>query len=132
MSASQANLHEMEQLRNEIAFQKVLLASIDDFVEDRENAEAEVRTEIKTLEKKLRALLKGPSASGSQSMPSHSQNLEPTPSPSNSQKDMTNGDFSTAGSGHKGTFACGLTLPFFTVLQTQRHRSSSSHFHSGR
>ena len=54
--ASRASEQEIAELMNEIAFQKVLLASIDESVLDRSNAENEVRAEIKTLEKQLRDL----------------------------------------------------------------------------
>ncbi|KAH8816892.1 SNF2 family N-terminal domain-containing protein [Xylogone sp. PMI_703] len=59
-SSSQGSLS-IAELMNEIAFQKVLLSSIDDSVEDREDAEAEVRAEIKALERQLRALRQGAS-----------------------------------------------------------------------
>ena len=55
-AAASASEQEIAELMNEIAFQKVLLASIDDSVQDRANAESEVRAEIKTLEKQLREL----------------------------------------------------------------------------
>ena len=43
----------------EIAFQKVLLSSIDDSVANREEAEHEVKTEIKALERHLKELVDG-------------------------------------------------------------------------
>jgi uncharacterized coiled-coil protein SlyX len=44
---------EISELMDDIAFQKVLLASIDDSVHDRSNAESELRAKIETLEKQL-------------------------------------------------------------------------------
>jgi uncharacterized coiled-coil protein SlyX len=49
----------MDALLNELAFQKVLLNSIDDTVQNREAAEEEVRAEIRTLEKQIRDLKRG-------------------------------------------------------------------------
>jgi hypothetical protein len=56
---SQATQEAARELMNEISFQKVLLSSIDDSVEDRDAAEDEVRTEIRRLENELRALKRG-------------------------------------------------------------------------
>src|SRR3984885_13405471 len=56
---SQATEEAARELMNEISFQKVLLSSIDDSVEDRDAAEDEVRTEIRRLENELRALKRG-------------------------------------------------------------------------
>jgi hypothetical protein len=44
----------MDALLNELAFQKVLLNSIDDTVQNRDVAEEEVRAEIRALEKQIR------------------------------------------------------------------------------
>lgn len=49
----------IRELINEISFQKVLLASIDDSVDDREAAEDEVRTEIWRLEREVSELKRG-------------------------------------------------------------------------
>jgi len=49
----------MDVLLNELAFQKVLLNSIDDTVQNREAAEEEVRAEIRALEKQIRELKRG-------------------------------------------------------------------------
>jgi hypothetical protein len=49
----------ISELINEISFQKVLLASIDDSVDDREAAEDEVRTEIRRLEREVSELRRG-------------------------------------------------------------------------
>ena len=61
----------MNVLLNELAFQKVLLNSIDDTVQNREAAEEEVRAEIRTLEKQIRDLKRG-STTASNSQPSGS------------------------------------------------------------
>jgi hypothetical protein len=55
-AGSQATEEAVRELMNEISFQRVLLASIDDTVDDREAAEDEVRAEIRNLEKELRDL----------------------------------------------------------------------------
>lgn len=56
VAGSQAAQEAIRELMGEISFQKVLLSSIDDSVDDREAAEDEVRTEIKALQDQLRAL----------------------------------------------------------------------------
>lgn len=90
---------------SEIAFQKVLLSSIDDSVENRDEAEEEVRNEIKTLEKKLRALKRGTISSASQSTAtSSSQIFKSTGPPSKSRKETIMHDFLGAGSGYQGMF----------------------------
>ncbi|RFU32429.1 hypothetical protein B7463_g3913, partial [Scytalidium lignicola] len=58
-SSSQPSPLSVAELMNEIAFQKVLLSSIDDSVQNREDAEAEVKTEIAALERQLRELRRG-------------------------------------------------------------------------
>jgi uncharacterized coiled-coil protein SlyX len=58
MSQPASSQAEIEELESELAFQSVLLRSIDDTVEKRSNVEDEVRAEIKSIEKKLRALRK--------------------------------------------------------------------------
>lgn len=90
---------------SEIAFQKVLLSSIDHTVENREAAEAEVRTEIKTLEKTLRSLKHGATTSASQStqIPS-SQILDSSSSPSRHHRVTTINDFVATSLGDQGMF----------------------------
>ncbi|KAE9365444.1 hypothetical protein N431DRAFT_353892 [Stipitochalara longipes BDJ] len=61
----------MDALLNELAFQKVLLNSIDDTVQNRDAAEEEVRGEIQALEKQIRDLRRG-STTASNSQPSRS------------------------------------------------------------
>ncbi|OWP03759.1 hypothetical protein B2J93_7246 [Marssonina coronariae] len=59
MSQSQAisqARREMEEIREEISFQHILLESIDDEVQDREKTEKDVRNEIRSLDRKLRDL----------------------------------------------------------------------------
>ena len=56
---SQATQEAVDDLMDEIRFQRVILSSIDDSVEDREAAEEEVRAEIKRLEKKMKILKRG-------------------------------------------------------------------------
>lgn len=59
MSQSQPSedlTRQIEELRDEIAFQHVLLSSIDDNVQDREDAERDIRDEIRSLERKVRDL----------------------------------------------------------------------------
>ncbi|KAH9214043.1 SNF2 family N-terminal domain-containing protein [Leptodontidium sp. 2 PMI_412] len=74
-AASSQVTQEMNDLKEEILFQKVLLSSIDDHVQNREAAEQEVRDEIHSLERKLNQLKR---ASRGSSKPS-SQNLQSTP-----------------------------------------------------
>jgi uncharacterized coiled-coil protein SlyX len=61
----------MDVLLNELAFQKVLLSSIDDTVQNREAAEEEIRAEIRALEKQIRNLKRSTTAA-SQPQPSRS------------------------------------------------------------
>ena len=46
----------IEELSEEITFQKIILRSIDDATLDREQAEANVKAEIRGLESRVRAL----------------------------------------------------------------------------
>jgi hypothetical protein len=89
----------MDALLNELAFQKVLLNSIDDTVQNREAAEEEVRAEIRTLEKQIRDLKRGtttasnsqPPGSASQSSQSRSlfSSKKPDPAPGHSTPSAT-------------------------------------------
>jgi uncharacterized coiled-coil protein SlyX len=69
-ASSQATQDAIRELVNEIAFQKVLLSSIDDSVDDREAAEDEVRAEIKKLEKEIKNLKRGSTSTYSESVTS--------------------------------------------------------------
>ncbi|KUJ08350.1 uncharacterized protein LY89DRAFT_711734 [Mollisia scopiformis] len=64
--SSQAAQAEIQELINEISFQKVLLSSIDDSVQNREAAEDEVKEEIRQLEAQLRALRRSTTTTASQ------------------------------------------------------------------
>jgi hypothetical protein len=112
----QANQRAIDALMEEIAFQKVLLDSIDDSVENREEAEDEVRAEIKTLEKQLRTLRRGPGTtkSASQSTTIPSQSAASTSLPSTSRNDAAMNNFFAAGSqnGYQGVW---LKLLFWIV-----------------
>ncbi|KAH7310958.1 SNF2 family N-terminal domain-containing protein [Rhexocercosporidium sp. MPI-PUGE-AT-0058] len=77
-AASSQVTQEMNELQEEILFQKVLLQSIDDHVQNREAAEQEVRDEIHSLERKLNQLKRAAKATSSSSKPS-SQNFQSTP-----------------------------------------------------
>jgi phage shock protein A len=82
----------MDVLLNELAFQKVLLSSIDDTVQNRETAEEEVRAEIQTLEKQIRDLKRGTTAaSNSQPPGSASQPLQSRSSISSKKADPAPG-----------------------------------------
>ncbi len=62
-----------EELAEEIEYQRVLLLSLDDNVVNREEAEMEIKAEIRGLERKLKALKQGqhnPIASTSFNVPS--------------------------------------------------------------
>jgi len=85
----------IEELINEIAFQKVLLSSIDDTVQNREAAENDVRTEIRTLEAQLRNLRRSTTNTASDSRPSaSSQQPETASSISSPNKSTADGDAS--------------------------------------
>lgn len=87
-AGSQAsNQQAIQELIEEIAFQKVLLASIDDSVQNREAAVAEVKSEILSLEKQVRALKRGNTTTASSSQASTSSHaIQATPSASSSSK----------------------------------------------
>jgi len=89
---SQATQEEIAELESEISFQKVLLSSIDDSVEDREEAEQEVRKEIYRLQKQLKAARRGTigaaSTSQSFSAPQPLQESSPNRSPSKTKSIM--------------------------------------------
>ncbi|CZS91523.1 related to DNA repair protein RAD16 [Rhynchosporium graminicola] len=80
-AASSQMTHEVNDLQEEIAFQRVLLSSIDHNVKDREAAEQDVRNEIHSLESKLNRLKRAAKASTSKSS---SQTLQPSPKQSRS------------------------------------------------
>jgi hypothetical protein len=80
---------EIDDLIGEIAFQRVLLESIDDTVQNRHEAELEVRKEIRNLESQVKRLKRGttggtPTASNYSNSAS-SQVME-APAPSSSPK----------------------------------------------
>ncbi|KAF8854292.1 hypothetical protein BDZ45DRAFT_747658 [Acephala macrosclerotiorum] len=86
-----SNQQEIQGLVEEIAFQKVLLASIDDSVQNREAAEAEVKAEILSLEKQVRALKRCTTTTASSSqLSTSSQPARTTPSTSSSSKKPAN------------------------------------------
>jgi hypothetical protein len=127
---SQAQQQEMNELMSEIAFQKVLLSSIDDTVENRGEAEAEVRIEIKTLEQKLRTLKRGTTTSASQSTqgPS-SQTLNSTSSSSKSRRDTIVDDFAATGSGYHGMSLQAGVFSFCYAVETRSlPKSTILHF----
>jgi septal ring factor EnvC (AmiA/AmiB activator) len=105
-ASSQASQQKIDDLLNEIAFQKVLLSSIDDSVENREEAEAEVRNEIKTLEKHLLVLKRGTASSSSQSAAASSSQVANSREPhSKPRKETMMDDFSPGRSGYQGMFS---------------------------
>jgi hypothetical protein len=73
MSQQQASGPSIDDLLDEIAFQETLLASIDDSVQNRHEAENECRAEIKALQTQLRVKQGITTASSSQSYPSSQQ-----------------------------------------------------------
>jgi hypothetical protein len=77
----------MDVLLNELAFQKVLLNSIDDTVQNREAAEDEVCAEIRALEKQIRELKRG---STTASQPQHSGSCQSSQKPSSSSSKKPN------------------------------------------
>ncbi len=89
----------MDVLLSELAFQKVLLNSIDDTVQNRKAAEEEVRAEIRTLEKQIRDLKRGTTtasnsqppgpASQSSQIRSSFSSKKPGPAPGNSTPSAT-------------------------------------------
>lgn len=119
-AASQANQREIEELMSEIAFQKVLLSSIDDSVENREEAENKVKAEIKALDMQLRALRRsaGTTTAASQSTSTpFSQPAGARTSSVNPRTNNTMGDYSTVGpqNGYQGSL---LKFAFYAARQT--------------
>jgi hypothetical protein len=119
-ATSQANQPEIEELMSEIAFQKVLLSSIDDSVENREEVENEVKAEIKALDTQLRALRRSAgtttATTQSTSMP-FSQPAGARTSSFNPRTNTTMDDYSTAGpqNGYQGSL---LKFAFVAARQT--------------
>lgn len=103
--SSQTMSAEIQELQHEIAFQEVLLESIDDTVVDREAAENEVKEEIRALESQLRALRRRTtttaSQSGSSQHPSSSRAAQVTTSTSSPGKKLAHS--STAVEEHIGS-----------------------------
>jgi len=58
-AASASQIQAIQELQDELCFQQVLLRSIDDKVQDKENAAQQVKQEIAVLEKQLKALKRG-------------------------------------------------------------------------
>jgi hypothetical protein len=104
-AAASASEQEIAELMNEIAFQKVLLASIDDSVQDRLKAESDVRAEIKTLEKQLRDKRRGTTSTASTFRPAISSQIpEETSSafPHNRPSNLTTEDDNASGTAMDG------------------------------
>lgn len=110
------NAAEIDDLLDEIAFQQTLLASIDDSVHNREEAQNEVKAEIRTLTARLRVkqgitttALNSRTHSSSQNSTSASANAsyQTQPQP---PKTSTGGDLSSeaAMNGYLGQFGCPL------------------------
>jgi hypothetical protein len=57
--ASSEVFESAEELAEELEYQNVLLLSLDDSVQDRESAEAEIKAEIQSLKRKLHAISQG-------------------------------------------------------------------------
>jgi uncharacterized coiled-coil protein SlyX len=76
MASAAAQDEAIAQLKEELAFQGVLLSSIDETVLNRHEAEQEIKEEIKALKKQLRAL----QGTGAASSASQSQSSQPGPS----------------------------------------------------
>lgn len=78
-----ARNQEIQEIEDELCFQNGLLQSIDDAVEDKDNAILEVKKEILALQKKLKRLRRGPNslsssqASASKATPSKKRNTKP-------------------------------------------------------
>jgi hypothetical protein len=82
----------IDELVDEIQYQKTLLLSIDDTVEDRHEAEAQVKAEIRRLDRQLQAM-KGETTSGlNQPKGSIFQNTDRS-GPSLSNKGMSSSSF---------------------------------------
>ena len=87
-SVAQATQEQLDELINEIAFQKVLLSSIDDSVQNRQEAEDEVKAEIKSLEKQVRELKR---STTSAALNSHNSSAsQPFETSSSNQSSSTN------------------------------------------
>lgn len=76
---------QIQNLLEEIAFQRVLLESIDDSVLNREVAQKEIEDEILTLQRQVKALKRGTTAAASSSS-STQQSSAPTQTSSPRQK----------------------------------------------
>lgn len=70
-----ANANQITEIMEELVFQKTMLASIDDTVADRDDAEEEIRGEIRKLERRLRELKRGTSGQSSASQSSLTASL---------------------------------------------------------
>jgi hypothetical protein len=77
MATTAAQNEAMNEIREELNFQRALLLSMDNTVQDRHEVEQEIRVEIKALRKKLMALQ---GTSGTDSSASPSQSSQPAPS----------------------------------------------------
>ena len=78
----------MDALLNELAFQKVLLNSIDDTVQNRRDAEDEVRAEIRAIEKQIRELRRSSTTASNSQLSASSQSSQ-KPSASSSKDPIT-------------------------------------------
>ncbi len=123
-AGSQASQQAINELIEEIAFQQVLLASIDGSVQNREAAEAEVREENRALESQLRALKRGTTTTASNSQLSSSSHSTQATVSSNSPSTMSSHSLSqdntVSGSAMDGTFSKYRSLLLFLVNALSR------------
>lgn len=103
-----SNASQITEIMEELVFQKTMLASIDDTVADRDDAEEEIRGEIRKLEKRLKELKRGPSGRHPASQ------LSLAASPNSPLKNASQASSSAAMEGYQRGFSPDLRslLPF--------------------
>ena len=74
MSSVADNAQSVDDVMEELVFQKTMLASIDENTVDREQGEAEIKAEIKALERRLMELQRGNTTTRSSPFQSTSSN----------------------------------------------------------
>jgi hypothetical protein len=79
MASTAAQDEAISETQEELAFQRVLLASIDDSVLNRDQAEQEIQEEIRALKQKLKALQRTGAGSSASQLHPHSQSSQPSP-----------------------------------------------------
>ncbi len=117
MSNPERRIHELQE---EILFQRVLLSSIDDTVQNRAQAEQDVKDEIHSLQRQLVKLKRGTTAdlttASTLSQPASSQRIEATPRSSSPRSKSASNAASMEG--YPGEINFYLTFFFFLSCTT--------------